>query len=154
MIRILAVIAAGWLSLSAAWALDPTEMLADPQMEARAQTLDHALRCVVCQSESLASSNAEWAQNARAVVREQVVAGQSDAQIKAFFVERYGEFVLMDPPKTGANLVLWLAGPAMLLIALFVGISFVRARSRAEAVADAGLSDAEAKRLRQILDDE
>ncbi|MEM6342146.1 MAG: cytochrome c-type biogenesis protein, partial [Pseudomonadota bacterium] len=86
------------LLAGAALALDPSEMLDDPQLEARARALDHDIRCVVCQSEALASSNAEWAREARGIIRERILAGDSDAEVRAFFVERYGEFVLMTPP--------------------------------------------------------
>ena len=142
-----------WFVLcSAALALDPTEMLDDPVLEARARGLDHALRCVVCQSESVASSNAQWAVDTRRVIREQVAAGQSDAQVVDFFVERYGEFVLMTPRPSGSNWLLWAAGPLMFLIAAGVGFGYLRGRSKAPVAADAALSEDEAKRLREILD--
>ncbi|MEO0379514.1 MAG: cytochrome c-type biogenesis protein [Pseudomonadota bacterium] len=142
-----------WFVLcSAALALDPTEMLDDPVLEARARGLDHALRCVVCQSESVASSNAQWAIDTRRVIREQVAAGQSDAQVVDFFVERYGEFVLMTPRPSGSNWLLWAAGPLMFLIAAGVGFGYLRGRSIAPVAADAALSEDEAKRLREILD--
>lgn len=143
-----------WMFLSsAALALDPTEMLPDPDQEARARALDHALRCVVCQSESVASSNAQWAIDARQVIREQVAAGQSDDQIVDFFVERYGEFVLMTPRTSGANWLLWAAGPLMFLIAAGIGMAYLRGRSTAPVVADTGLSDEETRRLREIMDE-
>ncbi|APX11691.1 cytochrome c-type biogenesis protein [Tateyamaria omphalii] len=143
-----------WLVLSsAAFALDPTEMLDDPALEAQARELDHALRCVVCQSESVASSNAQWAVDARRSIREQVAAGQTNAQVVDFFVERYGEFVLMTPRVSGSNWMLWAAGPLMFLLALGIGIGYLRGRSRAPAVADAGLNDAETRRLREIMDE-
>lgn len=135
------------------WALDPTEMLPDPAMEERARALDHALRCVVCQSESVASSNANWAQDARRTVRELVAEGQSDDQVLDFFVARYGEFVLMAPRATGSNWVLWAAGPLMLLIALGLGFLYLRGRERAVAPQEAALSPEEAARLKEILED-
>ena len=131
------------------WAMDPTEMLDDPALEARARALDHALRCVRCQSESVASSNADWAQDARRSVRELIAGGATDQQVLDWFVERYGEFVLMDPPKTGQNLILWVAGPAMLLFALGVGASYLRRRSVSEG--DERLNPEEEARLREIL---
>lgn len=143
-----------WLMLgTAALALDPTEMLSDAEQEARARELDHALRCVVCQSESVASSNAQWAVDARRVIREQVSAGQTNDQIVDFFVERYGEFVLMTPRTSGSNWLLWAAGPLMFLVAALIGFAYLRGRSTAPAVADAGLSDEETRRLREIMDD-
>lgn len=138
---------------TAAWALDPTEMLDDPVLEARARALDHALRCVVCQSESVASSNATWAVEARSVIREQVADGASDNEIVDFFVERYGEFVLMAPRTSGSNWLLWAAGPLMLLFAAGVGFAYLRDRNRLSANTESDLSADEARRLREILDE-
>ena len=109
-----------------AWALDPTEMLSDPALEERARALDHDLRCVVCQSETVASSNANWAQDARRTVRELVTEGASDEEVLDFFVARYGEFVLMAPRADGSNWLLWAAGPAMVLLAAILGFGYVR----------------------------
>ena len=143
-----------WFVLSSvALALDPTEMLDDPALEARARGLDHALRCVVCQSEAVASSNAQWAVDTRRVIREQVAAGQSDAQVVDFFVERYGEFVLMTPRPSGSNWLLWAAGPLMFLLAAGIGFGYLRGRASAPVATDAALSADEAKRLREILDE-
>lgn len=143
-----------WLVWATAlMALDPSEMLEDPALEARARGLDHALRCVVCQSESVASSNAQWAVDTRRVIREQVASGQTDAQIVDFFVERYGEFVLMNPRASGSNWLLWAAGPLMFLLAAGIGYGYLRGRSATPAAPDAGLSSDEAKRLREILDE-
>ncbi|MFL4470907.1 cytochrome c-type biogenesis protein CcmH [Tateyamaria armeniaca] len=143
-----------WFALAGmALALDPSEMLDDPALEARARGLDHALRCVVCQSESVASSNAQWAIDTRRVIREQVAAGQSDDAIVDFFVERYGEFVLMTPRSSGSNWLLWLAGPLMFLLAAGIGFGYLRGRSSAPVAGDAALSEDEAKRLREILDE-
>lgn len=148
-----------WLALALVliagplWALDPSEMLPDPALEERARALDHDLRCVVCQSESVASSNANWAVDARRTIRELVSEGQSDEAVKAFFVARYGEFVLMNPPVRGSTWALWLAGPAMLLLASSVAVAYLRRRSPATAPQDAGLSAEEEARLREILKD-
>lgn len=141
-----------WLVMaSMALALDPSEMLDDPVLEAQARELDHAMRCVVCQSESVASSNAQWAIDTRRVIREQVAAGQTNDQIMDFFVERYGEFVLMAPRTSGSNWLLWAAGPLMFLLAAGVGIGYVRGRSRAVQATHTSLNADEAKRLREIL---
>jgi len=143
-----------WVVLAnAALALDPTEMLEDPALEAKARELDHALRCVVCQSESVASSNAQWAVDTRRVIREQVAAGRSQDEVVDFFVERYGEFVLMTPRTSGSNWLLWAAGPLMFLLAAGIGVAYLRGRSTAPATPDTGLSDEESRRLREILDD-
>lgn len=143
-----------WFALcSIALALDPSEMLDDPALEAQARDLDHALRCVVCQSESVASSNAQWAVDTRRVIREQIAAGRTQTEVVDFFVERYGEFVLMTPRSTGSNWLLWGAGPLMFLMAAGVGIGYLRGRARATALPEDGLTDAESKRLAEILKD-
>ena len=143
-----------WLLATPLWALDPTEMLDDPALEARARALDHEIRCVKCQSEAVASSNADWAQDARRQIRELVASGMSNAEVKQWFLDRYGEFVLMDPPKSGSTLLLWLAGPAMLIVAAAGAAKYLRGRADPDAdAAGDGLSDAEQARLREILDD-
>jgi cytochrome c-type biogenesis protein CcmH len=148
MIRALIVL----LVLSApAWALDPNEMLADPALEKRARALDHELRCVVCQSESVASSNANWAEDARRMVRELVSDGASDEEVVDFFVERYGEFVLMTPRTGGSNWLLWAAGPMMLLLAALTGFFYLRRRSTVAAPQEEALSPEEQARLKEIL---
>lgn len=133
------------------WALDPSEMLQDPGLEARARAIDHELRCVVCQSESVASSNANWAEDARRTVRELIAGGATDEDVMDFFVARYGEFVLMSPRVSGSNWLLWAAGPLMLLAGLGLGLGYLRGRARVAAPQEAALSEAETKRLREIL---
>lgn len=130
-------------------ALDPSEMLQDPVLEARARALDHELRCVKCQSEAIASSNADWAKDARRMVRELITEGLTDEEVKAWFQARYGDFVLMEPPHTGSNLILWWAGPGLLLLGLGAAWLTVRSRSRA---GDGDALDAEEEaRLSEIL---
>lgn len=136
-----------------AQAVEPDEMLADPVLEARAQALDDELRCVQCRSENIASSNADWARDARLIVRELLTDGASDEEVLDFFVERYGEVVLMRPRAEGANLLLWAAAPAMLLIALFVSLSAFR-RKPGEQSGAQNLSDEEQARLNRLLDGE
>lgn len=136
-----------------AWAMDPSEMLTDPALEERARAIDHALRCVVCQSESVASSNANWAEDARRTIRELITAGSSDEEIFDFFVARYGEFVLMSPRTSGSNWLLWAAGPIMLLLAGIIGFLYLRGRESAPAPQEEALSPEEAARLRKILNE-
>lgn len=144
----------GLLAAGPVLAMDPSEMLTDPALEARARDLDHQIRCVKCQSEAVASSNASWAVDARRSIRELVADGASDTDVRAWFVERYGEFVLMDPPKTGSNLALWLAGPAMLGIGAIGAVSYLRGRSNADpADGPSDLSAEEQARLQEILKD-
>lgn len=88
---------------------------ADPALEARVQALTHKLRCLVCQNQSIAESDADLAQDLRGQVREQLAAGRSEKEIIDYLVDRYGDFVLYDPPFQTDTLLLWL-GPALLLV--------------------------------------
>ncbi|MFV0512570.1 MAG: cytochrome c-type biogenesis protein CcmH [Jhaorihella sp.] len=141
------------LAAAPVFAVQPDEMLADPVLEARARQLDHELRCVKCRSEAIASSNADWAADARRIVRELIAGGASDAEVKAYFVDRYGEYVLMEPNARGANWLLWAAGPLMLLIAGGAGVVYLRRRAQGSPAQEAALSAQEQDRLRQILDE-
>lgn len=132
-------------------AVQPDEVLDDPALETRARELSKGLRCVVCQNESIDESNADLARELRIVVRERLVAGDSDEQVLDFLVARYGEFVLLKPRTEGWNIILWLSGPALFLMALGIGVAYVRGRSKAAAPTEAGLSDDEAARLKEIL---
>jgi cytochrome c-type biogenesis protein CcmH len=109
------------------FAVEPDEMLADPVLEARARALTSGLRCLVCQNQSIDDSNAELARDLRLLVRERLVAGDSDEQAVAYLVDRYGTFILLEPPVTAATLALW-AGPLALLIAAGAGFATVLRR--------------------------
>ncbi len=139
------------LLASAAYAVEPGEMLDDPALEARAREISKELRCLVCRNESIDESNAELARDLRILVRERISAGDTDEAAIAFIVDRYGEYVLLNPPSTGANLILWIAGPVLFLAALGIAGAYV-IRRRPEAVAD-DLSDEEKERLARILDE-
>ncbi|MEM9239592.1 MAG: cytochrome c-type biogenesis protein, partial [Pseudomonadota bacterium] len=117
----------------------------------RARALSEDLRCLVCRNESIDESNAPLARDLRLLVRERLVAGDSDAEVMAFVVARYGEYVLLTPKATGTNLILWLAGPAMMIIGLGLGLAFLRKRSRSEATAERALTEDEKARLDEIL---
>lgn len=129
------------------WAVDPKEMLDDPVLEDRARALSQELRCPVCRNESIDESNAALAQELRIVLRERIVAGDSDAEALDFMVSRYGEFVLLRPDTSGANIILWLAAPALFLIALGIGWSTIRSKRPTPD----GLSDDEKAELDNIL---
>jgi cytochrome c-type biogenesis protein CcmH len=129
------------------WAVEPGEMLDDPVMEERARNLSQGLRCPVCRNESIDESNATLSKELRILLRERILAGDTDQEAVDFLVARYGEYVLLRPNTEGANMVLWLAAPALLLIALGVGWSTIRARREtAEA-----LSETEKAELEKIL---
>jgi len=132
------------------WAVQPDEMLKDPALEARARHLSQGLRCLVCRNENIDDSNAQLARDLRLLVRERLVAGDTDAEAMAFIVDRYGEYVLLNPTTTGSNLALWLAGPAMLLVGGGIAMAYLRKRRGTE-VAPAALSEAEAARLSEIM---
>ncbi|MEO1000158.1 MAG: cytochrome c-type biogenesis protein [Pseudomonadota bacterium] len=137
-----------------AGAVAPHEVLEDPALEARAREISKGLRCVVCRNESIDESNAEIAADMRRLVRERLVAGDSDAEVRAWFVARYGEFVLLEPTRTGANLILWFAGPALLLLGGAAAFAVIRRGRRAAPAAGAALSEEEAARLRRLMDGE
>lgn len=135
-------------------AVQPDEVLDDPALEARARDISAGLRCLVCRNESIDESNAELARDLRLLLRERLVAGDTDKEAIAYIVDRYGEYVLLKPTTTGANLMLWLAGPIMLLIAAGLGWNFLRGRARVEAATGGDtLSADEKERLRRILED-
>lgn len=133
------------------FAVQPDEMLDDPALEARAREISSGLRCLVCRNESIDDSNAELAGDLRVLVRERLLAGDSDEEVVDYIVDRYGEYVLLKPRTGGSNLVLWLAGPAMLLLGAGIGLVFVRRRSQAAPQAEATLTDEEQARLREIM---
>jgi cytochrome c-type biogenesis protein CcmH len=137
----------------AALAVQPDEMLPDPAREARARAITRELRCVVCQSESIDESNAEIARDLRLLVRERITAGDSDEEVLAFVVDRYGEFVLFRPPFTWRNAALWLSGPAILLVGGAIAFGFIRRRARAAPPTPAPLSPEEEARLAALLKD-
>ncbi len=132
-----------------AWAVQPDEVLDDPVLESRAREISAGLRCPVCQSESIDESNATLSRDLRLLVRERLVAGDTDQEAIDYIVARYGEFVLLRPDVRGANLVLWLAAPGLLLIGLVIGWSTIRRRS-AKPPSDT-LGAAEKARLDEIL---
>ncbi|MCY3997588.1 MAG: cytochrome c-type biogenesis protein CcmH [Rhodobacter sp.] len=134
-----------------AWSVQPDEILEDPALEARARELSRELRCLVCRNESIDDSNAELARDLRLLVRERLTAGDSDREVMAYVVDRYGEFVLLRPTGDGANLALWLAGPAMLVVALAISAVYLRRRGSARSF-EGSLSASEQARLNELLD--
>lgn len=113
-----------------AHAIDPLPF-ADVAQEQRFQQLTRQLRCLVCQNENLADSNAPLAQDLRQQVFEQMQAGKSDEEIKRWLTDRYSDFVLYDPPLRGGTVVLWFGPAVVLAIGLFAVVAIVRRRSRA-----------------------
>ncbi len=144
------------LFASPALAVAPDEVLDDPALEARARALSAELRCMVCQNQSIDDSDAPLAKDLRVLVRERLVAGDSDGQVIDYLVSRYGEFVLLKPRFAWHTLVLWAAGPAALLAGLTAIFLALRNRSRrvrlAAAPGSAKLSAEEEKRLKSLLE--
>ena len=134
-----------------ALAVEPSEILSDPVLEARARTIGQALRCVVCQNQSIDDSAAEVAHDMRRAVRERLTAGDSNDQVFAFMVARYGDYVLLKPPFKTGTLVLWLGAPLLLLVAGGALLVAARRRQRAGLTAPPPLSDEERRRLDVLL---
>ncbi|MDX8446111.1 cytochrome c-type biogenesis protein [Mesorhizobium captivum] len=132
----------------AAQAVKPDEVLPDPALEARARALSEGLRCMVCQNQSIDESDADLARDLRVLVRQRLVAGDTDQQVMDYIVSRYGEFVLLKPRFSLRNALLW-GTPALLLLAggIFIVIS---ARSRRPAQ-DSTLSAEEQAALDKLL---
>jgi cytochrome c-type biogenesis protein CcmH/NrfF len=130
MIRWLILIAALLTALagSSANAVEPSERLADPALEARARALSEELRCLVCQNQSIDESNADLAHDLRVLLRKRLVAGDTDRQVLDYIVARYGVFVLLDPPFEPTTYLLWLTPP--LLVLCTGALLMIRARSR------------------------
>lgn len=153
--RHLGFAAAMILSLGApALAADPSEMLKDPKLEARAEHLGKELRCLVCQSESIEDSNADLAKDLRIIVRERIQGGETDEQVKKFVVDRYGDYVLLKPPFKASTLVLWVGPFALFALGLIAVTAFYRRRGGGKApLQPAPLTDAEKRRLDALLKD-
>jgi cytochrome c-type biogenesis protein CcmH len=150
---LLAILAALALPMGAgapALALTPEEILPDAALEARARALSKELRCMVCQNQSIDDSDATLARDLRILVRERLVAGDSDAEILTFLVARYGEFVLLRPRVGPATILLWSAPAAVLLAGAFF---LWRRRKRQFPAAGAGLSQEEQAQVDALLRD-
>lgn len=155
LLRAAAVAALVLQPIAPAYAVQPDEVLADPALEARARELSKDLRCLVCRNESIDESNADLARDLRLLVRERLVAGDSNEEAMDFIVDRYGEYVLLSPRATGANWLLYAAGPIMLVLALIMAGVYLRGRSNTKAEEDAvqALSEQEKAQLDRILKD-
>ena len=136
-----------------ALAVQPDEVLDDPVLEARARELSKGLRCLVCRNEAIDESNADLARDMRLLVRERLVEGDTDDTVITFIVDRYGEYVLLQPTLTGSNIALWLAGPAMLLAGGGIAAVYLRRRRMRPEPDAAALSAEEQARLKDLLGD-
>jgi cytochrome c-type biogenesis protein CcmH len=136
------------IGVSAAHAVQPDEVLSDPALEARARALSAELRCMVCQNQSIDDSDAPLARDLRILLRERLSAGDTDDEVIAFLVARYGDFILLRPPVALNTALLWLVPPAVLVIGALVAVTLFRRRRSDTPVP---LSDAEKARLEEIV---
>jgi cytochrome c-type biogenesis protein CcmH len=152
MIRRLLLVLGLLLAIGAlAWAVEPSERLADADLEARARAISQELRCLVCQNESIDESNAPLAHDLRVLVRKRLVAGDSNRQVLNYIVARYGVFVLLDPPFEPVTWVLWLGPPILVLGA--AAVLLLRARRRRPDPTPLALTPAETARAASLLGD-
>jgi cytochrome c-type biogenesis protein CcmH len=138
-----------------ALAVQPDEVLQNPQLEERARALSRELRCMVCQNQSIDDSDAPLARDLRILVRERLTAGDSDKQVLDFLVTRYGQFVLLRPRFEWETALLWLTPLVVLVLGAFGVVSFVRRRNAIPATSDgsaAPLTPEEEARLAQLTD--
>lgn len=135
---------------TSARAVSPDEMLSNPALEKRARTISAELRCMVCQNESIDDSNADLAKDLRLLVRERLVAGDTDEQVLEFLVARYGEFVLLKPRLQTSTLLLW-GFPVVALLAGGVAIVLAIRRRRTTTREPAPLSDSEKQQLKKLF---
>lgn len=147
------IVALSMLIAMPAHAVQPDEILDDPVLEQRARALSKELRCLVCRNESIDDSHAQLARDLRLLVRERMVAGDSDDAAIDYIVDRYGEFVLLNPRMSGSNLIIWLAGPALLIIGGVGAVVFMRRQRNAPVAGVAGLSEDEARRIAELTRD-
>ena len=149
---LLAALLCSLLLVPAALAVQPDEILADSALEERARDLSKELRCVVCQNEAIDTSNAGMARDMRVLLRERLVAGDSDDEVRDFFVARYGDYVLMNPPIKASTYVLWF-GPAVVLLLAAAFVWRAALRRKTTATPAAALSPEEQARLDRLLGD-
>jgi len=147
--RVMLVLACLWLTLGSSFAVQPDEVLSDPQLEARARAISADIRCLVCQNQSIDDSDAPLARDLRLLVRERLVAGDSDEEVVDFLVDRYGEFVLLQPRFAVHTLVLWIGPFAILALAVLAALKW---RRPADAdPAEEALNPDEARRLDELM---
>ena len=145
--RFALVLLAALLCGGAALAVQPGEVLKDPVLENRARDISSGLRCLVCQNQSIDDSDAQLAKDLRLLVRERLVAGDSDDQVRTYLVQRYGEFVLLKPTFKAQTLLLWLT-PVLVLV---LGALGIYAALRRRPPPSSALDDEEQKALDAVL---
>lgn len=150
--RLATALISAMLVCSSAFAVEPDEILSDLALEARARSISADLRCLVCQNQSIDDSNAPLARDLRLLVRDRLKAGDSDEDVRAYIVSRYGEFVLLRPPLNIRTVLLWLAPLLVLLAAITIAIRvFVRRPPSSGRTGAPALTGAEEEKLRALL---
>lgn len=142
------------IALPATAAVEPGEILADPALEARARALSKEIRCLVCQSESIDSSNADLARDLRTLVRERLKAGDSDQEVRDYLAARYGDYVLLRPPMKLKTILLWFGPFLVLFLGAGVVLYFARRKRGNPDLVAAPLSAEERARLAQLVERE
>ena len=145
------------LSSFSTMAVNPDEVLDDPLLEKRARALSVNIRCLVCQNQSIDDSNADLARDLRILVRERLIAGDSDTEVLDYLISRYGDFVMLKPPFKGSTFILWL-GPLFVFVLAVIGL-FIYFRRRQTELANTSnsssrLSSEEREQLNRLLDRE
>ena len=144
----------GPLSFGPAQAVNPDEVLADPALEARARAISATIRCVLCRNQSIDDSNAAIAGTMRIVIRERLTAGESDEEVVAFLVDRFGSFILLKPPVEPLTYLLW-AAPGVFFVAAVLGFSRLWSKGRRQELSGdvATLGEEERALVRTLLQD-
>jgi len=125
-----AIMAAIMLLAQTVWAIDAAPAFSDPQLQARYEKLTHQLRCLVCQNETIADSNATLAADLRKQLREMIAAGKSDQDILNYMTDRYGDFVLYKPPFEARTVLLWSAPVLLVLAGVIAAFNVIMRRAR------------------------
>ncbi|WP_022727801.1 cytochrome c-type biogenesis protein [Fodinicurvata sediminis] len=134
-------------------AVQPDEKLDDPALEARAKELSAEIRCVVCQSETIETSNAGMARDIRILIRERLAAGQDEDQIRDYLVSRYGDYILYRPPMKPSTWLLWF-GPALVFVMGLAALLVYLRKRRPNQSATDQLSESEQRRLAQLVEED
>jgi len=142
------------LSAGPVGAVLPDEILDDPALEARARTISQDLRCLVCQNQSIDDSNADLARDLRVLVRERLLAGDTDEEVVAYVVARYGDYVLLTPPFKPLTYLLWLGPVIVVGVGAGVAIGYLRRQRRRAGDEVAPLTPEEEERLARVLRDQ
>jgi cytochrome c-type biogenesis protein CcmH len=148
--RLLLALACLWFAVGPGLAVQPDEVLRDADLEARARAISADIRCLVCQNQSIDDSDAPLARDLRLLVRERLVAGDSDGEVVDYLVDRYGEFVLLQPRFGVHTLVLWFGPFAILALAAFAAFRWRRPAGTSSS-GEAALSPDEARRLDDLM---